>query len=937
MQTLLKSIRGNKSTAELVHYWLIRGALAGSLLANLILLINPRQGVIEPTSISMHYTDVHSLVALSMMVVDVGLALILFVHQQRYQRAFELVISFILSVLLLVVGIFVFTHAELDPSEFRRYGLPVPIVTSGFRFHLGKVLGILLLLGSLILALFRARSRALRLIADVVNHVIGVASITYLVACSFHAQEFSGPFSLGYLSPGLGTSMLLFSACIFGLNSDVGFGVVFFSAYNGGQAARWLIPVAVITTMVLGYAALLVADIWSLSTTFVLLLFNGAMITTLTSFVRFVGGRLDRVDKARVESEWALRKLNEELESRVVKRTAELSAVQQQLSVIIEHSNEALALIDDQGIVRFVNKAGLRVGDYELEDRINKPRLDIVHDDDKELVKSAVVQAKTTLYNGIRVDHRLLTKDKQIRWVTGTLTAFKAFDGTVNIVANFHDITRERAIEEQLRQKLDMMDRMEKTAHVGGWSLRGSERRVEWTDEVYRIYEVPINEIPTQQSATQFIAEEAREQLQAAVENCRRTGTGFDFELPFISAKGNEKRVRILGVGVPTGSDCFDVFGTMQDVTERTRIENRLARSINEVHDYKVALDESSIVAITNRQGVIIHVNENFCKISGYSAQELIGKDHRVVNSSYHPKEFFREMWRTISHGKVWHGEIRNKAKNGEYYWVDTTIVPFLDEVGKPYEYLAIRADISERKKAEARIHQYMLELERSNQELEQFAYIASHDLQEPLRMVGSYMDLLRRRYGPSLDKDAREFVDFAVDGASRMKQLVNDLLQYSRINRASEASPVDCGVVVERVLRTLKARIDESGANIVVDSLPVVMADETQMVQLFQNLIANAIKFRRDGVDPQIHISARAKDGRWQFEIEDNGIGIEKKYADKVFVIFRQLHDKSRYEGTGIGLAVAKRIVERYHGTIWFESVYGSGTTFFFTLPGDE
>ena len=241
--------------------------------------------------------------------------------------------------------------------------------------------------------------------------------------------------------------------------------------------------------------------------------------------------------------------------------------------------------------------------------------------------------------------------------------------------------------------------------------------------------------------------------------------------------------------------------------------------------------------------------------------------------------------------------------------------------------------NIIERKKAEQEKIKYTQDLERSNKELEQFAYIASHDLQEPLRMVGSYMQLLERKYKGRLDKDADEFIHFAVDGANRMKQLIRDLLNYSRMGRESHKAEVDVIEVLKEVQSNLHASIKESNAVINFNGMPVINADRTQMLQLFQNLIGNAIKFRRDATIPVINISATRENDHWLFSVADNGIGINKEYSDKVFIIFKQLHDKSKYSGTGIGLAIAKKITEQYGGKIWFESDPGKGTTFFFTL----
>jgi PAS domain S-box-containing protein len=242
--------------------------------------------------------------------------------------------------------------------------------------------------------------------------------------------------------------------------------------------------------------------------------------------------------------------------------------------------------------------------------------------------------------------------------------------------------------------------------------------------------------------------------------------------------------------------------------------------------------------------------------------------------------------------------------------------------------------DTTERKLAEERLNRLLAELERSNKELELFAYVASHDLQEPLRMVSSYTQLLERRYSDKLDDDAREFIGYAVDGANRMQRLINDLLEFSRVStRGKPMAQTSMGDVMENVRGNLRFAIEDAGARITSDPLPVVPADAGQLGQVLQNLIGNGIKFRNGG-RPEVHVGVTEREDHWQFSVRDNGIGVEPQYFDRIFVIFQRLHTKGEYPGTGIGLALCKRIVERHGGRIWLESKPNEGSTFFFTIP---
>ena len=511
-----------------------------------------------------------------------------------------------------------------------------------------------------------------------------------------------------------------------------------------------------------------------------------------------------------------------------------------------------------------------------------------------------------------------------------------------------------------------------------------------------------------------------------------------------------------------------------------------------------LALDQSALVAITDPNGIITHVNDNFCQLSQYSSEELIGQDYRLLTANNHFQEFAQKPWLTLARKKIWKGEAKNRAKDGTDYWLDTTIFPFLNAKGKPIQYLAasfnitnrkraefalqqlnqeleqrvqqrtteleqtnarlqaeikvrkqteadlwesqqqlqaildnsptlifvldnqnrhllsnrsyenllsttneqligksiydvwsaefaeafatinkqvldqclcieteevaplddgihtylvnkfplldangvpyavcgIAADITERKRTEQKLEQLTTDLKRSNQELEQFAYVASHDLQEPLRAIKGFTQLLRQDYQNQLDESAQEYMSYIVDGATRMQQLIQDLLTYCRLSTDHQGvAAIDCNAVVRQAIANLEVAIADSNATVTHESLPTIKADKTQLIQLFQNLISNAVKFHRDE-PPEVHIYAQLRNQEWLFFVRDNGIGIESKYLTRIFEVFKRLHSRTEFSGTGIGLAICKKIVESHSGSIWAESQPGLGTTFYFKIP---
>ncbi|HZR17396.1 MAG TPA: PAS domain S-box protein [Verrucomicrobiae bacterium] len=377
------------------------------------------------------------------------------------------------------------------------------------------------------------------------------------------------------------------------------------------------------------------------------------------------------------------------------------------------------------------------------------------------------------------------------------------------------------------------------------------------------------------------------------------------------------------------------------DITERKRTEEQLKASFKEIGDLKAALDEHAIVAVTDPQGKITYVNDKFCAISKYSRDELLGQDHRLINSGHHPKEFIRDLWKTIGRGQVWHGEIKNQAKDGSFYWVDTTIVPFLNEENKPRQYVAIRADITERKAAEEKVREMNVELEKRvserTAELEAFSYSISHDLRAPARAIGGFARMVQQGYGALLPPEALQKLARIDANALKMGQLIDGLLAFSRLSRQPlNKCKVSPTTIVSRVLEELQTEHAGRRLKISVDPLPSCQADPTLLQQVFTNLLSNAFKYTH-GRDPSlIRVGATQEDGHSVYFIQDNGAGFAMQYAHKLFRVFQRLHREDQFEGTGVGLAIVQRIIQRHGGRIWAKSELEKGATFYFTLEGE-
>lgn len=343
-----------------------------------------------------------------------------------------------------------------------------------------------------------------------------------------------------------------------------------------------------------------------------------------------------------------------------------------------------------------------------------------------------------------------------------------------------------------------------------------------------------------------------------------------------------------------------------------------------------------SIIVMTNVKGDVEYVNPRFSEVTGYSMEDVKNKNPRILKSGEMTEEEYSEMWDTITGGKIWKGEFLNRKKNGELYWEGATVGPVFDDRKQISNFLKLSQDITDKKQLVKELLKEKEALTASNRELEQFAYIASHDLQEPLRMVSGFTDLLMKKYSDKLNDEARSYMNFAINGAKRMQSQIQGLLTYSRVStRSNPFEKISLSEVLKEALMNLSVSVKESGARIESAELPVVCGDRYQLVSVFQNLIGNSIKFRKEDVIPKINILVKdtGSSDKIEISISDNGIGILEKDLDKIFLIFQRLHSQDKYPGTGIGLAVVKKIIEKHGGEIHVDSVLNEGTKFIFSL----
>jgi PAS domain S-box-containing protein len=764
----------------------------------------------------------------------------------------------------------------------------------------------------------------------------------------------------------------------------------------------------------------------------------------------------------------------------VERRNAE-QALREQKYALDQHA--IVATTDVQGTITYVNDKFCAISKYTRDELLGQNHRILNSGHHR---KEFFQQMYHTIANG-GVWHGEIcnrAKDGWIYWVDTTIVPFAGEDGKPRqYVAIRADITERKRAEEALRESLgtskialkelaDQKFALDQHAIVATTDVQGTITYV--NDKFCAISKYSRQELVGQNHRILNSGHHSKEffqQMYHTIANgqvwrneiCNRAKDGSIYwvdttVVPFLDAYGKPRQYMAIRA----------------DITERKQAERAVKESLatseaalKELADQNFALDQHAIVATTDVQGTITYVNDKFCTISKYSKEELIGQNHRILNSGHHPKEFFQQMYHTIARGQVWRGEICNRAKDGSIYWVDTTVVPFVGAEGKPRQYVAIRADITERKRVEEalreqaqildsaqvfvrdiesrvlfwprgaeklygftsqealgtlshdlfhtefpeplemieqklfeagiwegelihrkrdgstivvssawvlhrnsqgqpiriletniditarkqaeeevqklndelekRVIQRTAQLEAANHELEAFTYSVSHDLRAPLRHIGGFSKILIEDFGPAMAPEARTHLERIQDGTRRMGLLVDELLNLARVGRhALNLQPTNLNLVIEEVVSLLQPEAEGRVVDWKIGKLPAAECDPILIKQVFQNLLANALKFTRHREHAVIEINQGQENGPTVIVVRDNGVGFNMKYSDKLFGVFQRLHRAEDFEGTGIGLATVKRIIYKHGGRVWAEAELDKGATFYFTLQAE-
>jgi two-component system, chemotaxis family, sensor kinase Cph1 len=613
--------------------------------------------------------------------------------------------------------------------------------------------------------------------------------------------------------------------------------------------------------------------------------------------------------------------------------------------------------IDPKGVFVYVSPSCERITGHKPNEFEKNANLifEVIHPEDQEMFKKHM-HTELADEKPVKMEFRVFNKNGEERWITHICQPIYDNEGIFlgRRASNRDDTERINAEQRMeyhsllLSKVYDAVIGSDSNFRVNYWN-KGAER-------MYGYTEAEALGKTTQELLRPTYAPGEREKIIDELEHKGTSKTTIHTK----HRNGNEIIAEVNSTRIKDDKNSTSGYAVVyRDITKRKQAEIKLKETLDNLEELvKERTKELSLANVYNRNlietaldplvtigpdGKITDVNRATELVTGCSRGEIIGTD--FADYFTNPSEAEEGYQQVFRDGTVRDYPLEIKHKNGGTTPVLYNASVYRDESGEVIGVFAAARDITERKKAEKELREYWESLEeqvelrteelaKSNADLKQFAYVASHDLREPLRMITSFLQLLEQRYKDQLDEDANEFISFAVDGAKRLDNMIMDLLEYSRVaNKEMLYTDLDMQEIIEQVIGNLNLLIDENSAQITYDSLPTIRADENQMLRLFQNLIENAIKYRQEET-PQIYISADKQDGNLLFSVKDNGIGIDAKHLERIFTIFKRLHTHEEYEGTGIGLAIAQRIVHQHGGEIWAESQIGNGTTFYFTIP---
>jgi len=711
--------------------------------------------------------------------------------------------------------------------------------------------------------------------------------------------------------------------------------------------------------------------------------------------------------------------------------------LEQELNQVFNFTPDILCVANTDGYFKRVNPAMSALLEYSESDLLSRPFMEFVYPPDKEGTATElqnIVDGKPTYY----IENRYLTKSGKIKWLAWTTTGASE-QGTLYCSAK--DITDKKDLEELLHKATSL-------ARIGSWEIDVVNGTLYWSDITKQIHELPADFEPDLETGINFYKEGSdRSIITQKVQEIIEKGTPCDVELQIVTAKGNNKWVRVIGEAEFVDNKCIRIYGSFQDINALKEAEIAAKKILEERNTILESIGDAFFAL--DKNWVITYWNSMAEKVMGMSKNIMLGQNMWEVYPESVNSEAYYNYQKVIQTGQAIHFEhhslliqkwlevsiypaingltvyvkdisARKKAEvlatetmaerntilesiaNAFFavdknwivtYWNNTAEkvlmktknemvgknlweifsdsidslsykkyheaiksnlpVHFEDHyapLSKWYEISAYPTgnglsvyfkDVTERKTSDMllkelndALQKHAKELAISNAELEQFAYVASHDLQEPLRMITSFLTQLEQKYSHVVDEKGKKYIHFAVDGAKRMRQIILDLLEFSRVGRLEESIElVDINKIINDILPLYRKQIEEQNGQIIFDELPTLHTYKAPIRQVFQNLISNGLKYQLSGKPALITIGCTDEDDHWKFSVTDNGIGIDQEYYDKIFIIFQRLHNKEEYSGTGMGLAITKKIIESIGGRIWVESQEGNGSTFYFTI----